>query len=113
MKNRLNAVSMDNWMTCINEAFRKSNMDRSELGYLDILHIKRSGHIGMLKDLGLDESQSIYLEEYGHIGQVDQILSLKLGLESGKVKDGTVVSMIAAGIGYVWAANVIQWGDAK
>lgn len=113
MKNRLNAVSMDNWMTCINEAFRKSNIDRSELGYLDILHIKRSGHIGMLKDLGLDESQSIYLEEYGHIGQVDQILSLKLGLESGKVKDGTVVSMIAAGIGYVWAANVIQWGDAK
>lgn len=113
MKNRLNAVSVDNWMTCINEAFRKSNMDRSELGYLDILHIKRSGHIGMLKDLGLDESQSIYLEEYGHIGQVDQILSLKLGLESGKVKDGTVVSMIAAGIGYVWAANVIQWGDAK
>ncbi len=113
MKTRLNAVSMDNWMTCINEAFRKSNIDRSELGYLDILHIKRSGHIGMLKDLGLDESQSIYLEEYGHIGQVDQILSLKLGLESGKVKDGTVVSMIAAGIGYVWAANVIQWGDAK
>lgn len=113
MKNRLNEVSMDNWMTCINEAFRKSNIDRAELGYLDILHIKRSGHEGMLRDLGLEESQSIYLEEYGHIGQVDQILSLKLGLESGKVKDGTVVSMIAAGIGYVWAANVIQWGDAK
>jgi len=26
------------------------------------------------------------------------------------VKDGSVVAMIAAGIGYVWAANVIKWG---
>ena len=65
----------------------------------------------MLHDLGLTEDQTIYLEQYGHIGQVDQILSLALALENGKVKDGTVVCMLAAGIGYVWAANVIRWGD--
>ena len=64
----------------------------------------------MLADLGLTEEQTIYLEDYGHIGQVDQIPSLKLALEQGKVKDGTVISMIAAGIGYTWAANVIKWG---
>ena len=85
-------------------------MTREDIGYLDILHIKRSGHLGMLKDLGLTEDQTIYLEDYGHIGQVDQILSLKLALEQGKVKPGTVVCMIAAGIGYTWAANVIKWG---
>ena len=28
----------------------------------------------------------------------------------GKVKDGDTVCMIAAGIGYTWAANIIQWG---
>jgi len=28
------------------------------------------------------------------------------------VKSGTVVCMLAAGIGYVWAANIIKWGDA-
>ena len=33
-----------------------------------------------------------------------------LALEQGKVKDGDVAVMIAAGIGYTWAANVIQWG---
>ena len=90
----------------------KSNIQKSELSYLAILHIKRSGHLGMLKELGLTEDQSIYLENYGHIGQVDQILSLALALEKGKVSDGTVVCMLAAGIGYVWAANVIRWGDA-
>jgi 3-oxoacyl-[acyl-carrier-protein] synthase III len=112
MKNRLNEVSQQNWLTCINRAFEKSNIKKSELGYLAILHIKRSGHLGMLKDLGLSEDQSIYLENYGHIGQVDQLLSLALALEKGKVTDGTVVCMLAAGIGYVWAANVIRWGEA-
>ena len=61
--------------------------------------------------LGLDESQSIYLSEFGHIGQVDQILSLHLAQQQGKLKEGAVVSMIAAGIGYAWAANVIIWGE--
>lgn len=112
MKNRLNEVSQQNWLTCINRSFEKSKISRSELGYLAILHIKRSGHLGMLKELGLSEDQSFYLEDYGHIGQVDQILSLALALETGKVKDGTVVCMLAAGIGYVWAANVIRWGEA-
>jgi len=112
MKARLNEVSQNNWLTCIDRALEKSGMTRSDIGYLDILHIKRSGHLGMLKDLGLNEDQSIYLENYGHVGQVDQILSLYLALQEGKVKDGTVVCMIAAGIGYVWAANIIRWGEA-
>jgi 3-oxoacyl-[acyl-carrier-protein] synthase-3 len=60
--------------------------------------------------LGLDLNQTIYLEKFGHIGQVDQILSVHLALEQGKIQSGTVVSMIAAGIGYAWGANVIQWG---
>ncbi|MBV1710261.1 MAG: 3-oxoacyl-ACP synthase [Erysipelothrix sp.] len=111
MKNRLNEVSQQNWLTCIDRAFEKSNISKKELGYLAILHIKRSGHLGMLKDLGLSEDRSIYLENYGHIGQVDQLLSLALALEKGKVVNGTVVCMLAAGIGYVWAANVIRWGE--
>ena len=111
MKTRLNEVSMPNWYKCIDEALRKSEMERSDIDYLAILHMKRSGHIAMLNELGMTEDQSIYLEDYGHIGQVDQILSLHLALEEGKVKDGSVVSMVAAGIGYVWAANVIKWGE--
>lgn len=110
MKNRLNEVSMSNWYTCIDEALRKSHMTRQDIGYLDILHIKRSGHEQMLQELGLSPEQSIYLEDYGHIGQIDQILSLHLALQTGQVKDGTVVCMLAAGIGYVWAANIVKWG---
>lgn len=110
MKERLNEVSMDNWMHCIDRAFEKSHIGKDQLGYLAVLHFKYSMHKYMLDLLNLKEDQSIYLSEYGHIGQVDQILSLHLALKEGKVKEGTVISMIAAGIGYVWAANVIKWG---
>lgn len=112
MKNRLNEVSQSNWLKCIDRALEKSDMERKDIGYLDILHIKRSGHLGLINDLGLNENQSIYLENYGHMGQVDQILSLSLARKEGKVKDGTVICMLAAGIGYVWAANIVKWGVA-
>lgn len=112
MKNRLNEVSMANWYKCIDKAFEKSGVEKSQLEYLAILHMKRSAHMDMLKELNLKEEQSIYLEEFGHVGQIDQILSLHLALKEGKIKDGSVISMIAAGIGYVWAANVIRWGEA-
>ncbi len=113
MKARLNEVSAANWVTCIEKSLEKSSLALSDLDYLAILHIKRSGHLGMLKSLGLTEDQSIYLEDYGHIGQIDQILSLHLALEQGKVKPGSVVCMLAAGIGYVWAANIIKWGPVS
>ena len=113
MKARLNQVSLKNWLYCIDRAFEKSGIAKEELGYLAVLHFKRSMHQYILDLLNLSEQQSIYLCEFGHIGQVDQILSLHLALKQGKVKDGTVISMIAAGIGYAWAANVIRWGKLK
>jgi len=110
MKDRLNEVSMSNWYKCIDESLRKGGVTRSDIGYLAVLHFKRSAHLALLKELGLREDQSIYLEDYGHLGQIDQILSIHLGLKNGKIKTGTNIVTLAAGIGYVWAANLIQWG---
>lgn len=110
MKNRLNDVSLSNWFECIDLAFKKSGIEKSSLGYLAILHFKRSMHQQIMETLGLLDHQTTYLENYGHLGQIDQILSLHLALKSNKIKEGTVISMISAGIGYAWAANVITWG---
>lgn len=110
LKAMLNTKSMDNWMLCIDEALAKSDLTRDDIDYLNILHIKRSGHLDMLNRLNLTEDQSVYLEDYGHVGQIDQMISMQLGLEQGKIQDGSVVCTIAAGIGYAWAANVIIWG---
>ena len=111
MKDRLNVVSVPNWYHCIDESLRKSGgLTRKDIGYLAILHFKRSQHDLMVAELGLKPEQTIYLENYGHLGQVDQILSLALGLEQGRIRDGTLVTMIAAGIGYVWASTCVRWG---
>ena len=109
MKARLKEVSMKNWMTCIDQAFAKSGLER-RIDYLAMLHFKRSAHEAFLAQNGLRPDQSIYLDHYGHIGQVDQILSLRLARDEGRLKNGDNVVMLAAGIGYTWAANVIQWG---
>lgn len=110
MKTRLNEVSMDNWMLCINKAFEKSDIDIKELGYLAVLHFKKSMYEYMVEKLNLTKEESIYLSNIGHVGQIDQIISLQLAIEQNKIKQGTVIAMVAAGIGYAWAANVIKWG---
>ncbi len=109
MKARLNEVSTNNWLKCIAMAFAKSNLPQ-KMDYLASLHFKRSMYFSFVESLGLRRDQTTYLEYYGHIGQIDQILSLHFGLASGKIKDGAIISMIAAGIGYAWGANVIKWG---
>jgi 3-oxoacyl-[acyl-carrier-protein] synthase-3 len=110
MKDRLNEVSMTNWLSCIHKAFEKSALPLASLGYLASLHYKRSMYFGFVKELGLTPEQTIYLENYGHLGQIDQILSIHLAAQQGKIKEGTIISMIAAGIGYAWGANVVKWG---
>jgi 3-oxoacyl-[acyl-carrier-protein] synthase III len=110
MKQRLNEKSTPNFLKVIRTALEKSGYTEKDLDYLAMLHFKHSAHIYMLEELGLTEENSIYLNEYGHIGQFDQILSLKLALDAGKIKDGDVIATVAAGIGYAWAANTIKWG---
>ena len=110
MKTGLNAVSMRNWLACIDRALEKSGATRADIDFLNVLHFKRSMHRDMLAELGLCEDQSVYLEDYGHAGQVDFMVSLHEGLRQGRLKEGDLMVAIAAGIGYVWGATVVRWG---
>jgi 3-oxoacyl-[acyl-carrier-protein] synthase-3 len=112
MKARLNEVSMDNWFRCIDRALEKSGHGRADIGYLNALHFKPSMFRQMLAELGLQETQSFYLADYGHLGQVDAMVSIHEGLRSGRLKDGGLMVIVAAGIGYVWGATVVEWGPA-
>ncbi|RPF50591.1 3-oxoacyl-ACP synthase [Aquisalibacillus elongatus] len=110
MKKRLEEKSMQNFLKVIRDAVERSGFVESDIDYVALLHMKRSAHEYVLNELGLSLDQSIYLEDYGHIGQMDQIISLELALKQGKVKEGDVVVFVSAGIGYAWGANVIRWG---
>jgi 3-oxoacyl-[acyl-carrier-protein] synthase III len=119
MKSRLNEVSMENWIRCIDEALRKSGQKpdgtayrREDIDFLNILLIKPSGHREMLERLGLAEEQSVYLGHIGHVGEQDAMFSMIEGQKSGRLKDGDLMAIIAAGIGYVWGASIVRWGLA-
>lgn len=110
MKARLNEKSTPNFLKVIRDSLQKSGYTQADIDYLAMLHFKFSAHKYILEQLGLDLSKSVYLKDYGHIGQLDQILSMKLALEQGKIKGGDIIVTVGAGIGYAWAANTIRWG---
>lgn len=119
MKDRLNAVSMGNWLKCVDEALRKSGpkpdgapYTRADLGFLNMVLVKPSAHRDMLHSLGLTEAQTVYLSEIGHVGEQDSILNIIAGVKQGRLKDGDLMAVIGAGIGYVWAAGIVRWGPA-
>ncbi|HWP69375.1 MAG TPA: 3-oxoacyl-ACP synthase [Rectinemataceae bacterium] len=107
---KLGQTTMPNFYAVIRDALAKSGLSEKDVDYLAILHFKRSAHFAVLAELGLKEEQSTYLDDYGHIGQNDQLLSIKLGLESGKICEGAKIVLVGAGLGFVWASTVVQWG---
>lgn len=111
MKKRLEQKSMQNFLKVIRHSLSKSGYTEQDISFLAILHMKKSAHHFVLNELGLSEDQSIYLHEYGHIGQLDQIISLQLAEQQGKLKKGDIIVLVSAGIGYAWGATTIKWGS--
>ncbi len=111
-KERLSSVTLKNFYFVIDDALRKSNLTRKDIDYLAILHFKRSAHLDVLKELGLDESKTTYLEEYGHMGQNDQVFSIEEGLKKNRIRDNSVIVLVGAGVGWTWNAAVVRWGEA-
>lgn len=112
MKQRLDALSMSNFLKVIDMALEGSGCTRADIDYLNILHMKRSAHDYVLSELGLRQDQTYYLSRFGHLGQQDQMVSIEKGLETGRLKDGDLMVMVAAGIGYAWGASVVRWGPS-
>ena len=110
MKERLERLSLSNWLVCIDKALAKKGYTRADVDYLATLLVKRSAHDYLMEQLGLAPEQTRYLEEFGHHGQNDQILSLELAMEEDRLKEGDLVLMISAGIGYAWGAVLMQLG---
>ena len=114
MKSRLNDISIDYWMRCMDEALRKSGgYTRKDVGFFNMVLIKPSAHLDMLQRLGLTEEQSVYNAGIGHIGEQDTIINIIEGLKQGRLKDGDLMIAVGAGIGYVWGATCILWGPGK
>ena len=108
MKARLAERSHPNFMRVITDAAARSGFEA--IDYLGLLHMKRSAHHAVLAELGLPEQASIYLEDHGHMGQLDPIFCLELGAACGRLQRGHRAVLASAGVSYAWGAVGVRWG---
>jgi 3-oxoacyl-[acyl-carrier-protein] synthase-3 len=110
MAERLGATSLENFVRVIRESVESGGAQMSDVKFLGITHMKKSFYLEILNAVGLSPEQSVYLEDYGHVQSVDQVLALELGLAQGKIKEGDLIVLAGAGTGYTWSAVCVMWG---
>ena len=114
LKQRLDKLSMKNFVSVVDESLKKSGYNRKDIDYLGLIRMKRSAFEYVANELGVHPyEQSTYFTEWGHMGQNDAIISIEEGLKDGKIKDGDLVVLAAAGIGWSWNAMCIKWGKQE
>lgn len=114
LKQRLDEFSMKSFERVIDQALTRSGYKREDIDYLALLHMKRSAFEYVCNAVGINPyEQSTYFDTFGHNGQNDGILSIEFGVQQGKIKNGDLVVIAAAGIGWAWNAGVIKWGTQK
>ncbi len=111
MKERLDPITMDNFMGAMKGALQKSNLTMEDVGYLAPIFMKKSMLDGLTQSMGLREDQSFLLEDYGHCQSADCFISLKEGERLDRLKDGDIAVLLSAGTGYTWASTIVKWGD--
>lgn len=110
MKERLDPVTQKNFIAVGREALERSGYRIQDIDWLLPIHMKRSIHEGLLREFGVPEERGIYLDHHGHMSAVDPLFSLALARDEGRLQDGQVILLLAAGTGYTWGASVIRWG---
>ncbi len=110
LKATMDRISEAYFVTVVRRAAEASGASAEDIGFLALNHMKPSIHRHVLATLGLSEAQSVYLEDYGHIGAPDQVLALELAEQSGKLHDGDLIVLASAGLGFTWGATAVRWG---
>ena len=102
----------ERWPLALAEVVKKVVPEGSP-DYLAMRHLSPADRQQVLTQLKVDPERSMSLNEWGHHGTNDVIISLDLGLKSGAIQDGAFVVLASGGIGFNYAAALIQWGRVK
>jgi 3-oxoacyl-[acyl-carrier-protein] synthase III len=94
----------------IQRAMAQAGYSRSAPDYLALRHLRPKERTKILAGLHLRGEATDALADLGHHGPNDVILSLDRGLRRKAIKEGALVLLASAGIGFTYAAALIQWG---
>ena len=108
-RDQLGAVTLENLVKVTEMACAKSGLTLGDIDFACPLHMKVSAHRQLLADLKIPGEKSYYLSGYGHCGQLDAPIALRMAEDEKLIKPGDIVALIAMGFGYVWNAGIIRW----
>ena len=111
MKDRLDPITLTRFEQVMERATAKSGFQMNDVNFIAPIFMKRSILNHLLGHFNLTEENSFVLEEFGHCQSADAFLSLMEGEKCGRLKDGDLAIMVAAGTGYTWAATAVRWGE--
>lgn len=109
MKERLDPVSLPNFVAAAEGALKKSGATLSDVALLCGIHMKRSMHNEICEALGIPTANAVYLDDTGHMSGVDPLLALDRADREGRLQTGDLALLLAAGTGYTWAGACIRW----
>jgi len=109
MKERLDPVTLPNFVAAAREAVTRSGADLDDVALLCGIHMKRSMHEQVCSALGVPLDRAVYLDDTGHMSGVDPLFGLDRAAREGRLEPGDLVLLLAAGTGYTWAAACIRW----
>jgi 3-oxoacyl-[acyl-carrier-protein] synthase-3 len=78
--------------------------------YLALRHAGPSVRRRILEEFHLLHNRSPSLSRWGHHGPNDVLIALDQGIRSGMLSRGMKVTLASAGLGFCYAAAVVEWG---
>jgi 3-oxoacyl-[acyl-carrier-protein] synthase III len=95
----------------IRRAMTEGGSPEQRPDYLALRHLGPAGRRQVLAALDLAEESSDDLSDVGHHGPNDVIISLGRGVERDCIRDGSLVVLASAGIGFTYSAALLRWGQ--
>lgn len=87
----------------------RSGASLDQVALLCGIHMKRSMHEEICRMLGVSLEDAVYLDDTGHMSGVDPLLGLERASRDGRLREGDLVLLLAAGTGYTWAGACLRW----
>lgn len=112
MKERLDSISLANFVKVIQGAVEKSGYRPEDIKFLAPIFMKSSILNYMLEQFNMTPEQTFILKNFGHVQSADAYISLHEGLKLGRIHEGDLVILLGAGTGYSWVATAVRWGKS-
>jgi 3-oxoacyl-[acyl-carrier-protein] synthase-3 len=97
------------WCSALADVIKQVVSERTP-DYLALRHLTPGERRRVLEELKMKPEQSMALNNWGHHGPNDILISLDHGLKSKAVRNGSLVVLASGGIGFTYAAALVQWG---